>query len=123
MYKRIFVPVDNSEHSMSCINMAVHLAKQFDSLLVGSHAYAAKLHDYRFKQMEFTLPDEYHVEGEMEKQRGIHDTLITMGLELISDSYLVVMEEICKKAQIPFEPKMYDGKNFKLIVKDIEDSK
>ena len=122
MYKNIFVPVDNSEHSMSSIDVAVHLAKQFDASLVGSHAYAAKMHDYRFKQMEFTLPDEYHVEGEMEKQRGIHDTLITMGLELISDSYLVVMEEKAKEANIPFEPKMYDGKNFKIIVKDIQES-
>lgn len=122
MYKKIFVPVDNSDHSMSCIDVAVHLAKKFDSNLVGSHAYAAKMHDYRFKQMEFTLPGEYLVEGEMEKQRGIHDTLITMGLELISDSYLVVMQERCKDENLPFEPKMYDGKNFKIIVKDIQDS-
>ena len=122
MYKNIFVPVDNSEHSMSCIDVAVHLGKRLDWNIVGSHAYAAKMHDFRFKQMEFTLPDEYLVEGEMEKQRGIHDTLITMGLELISDSYLVVLEERCKEAQLPFEPKMYDGKNFKIIVEDIEKS-
>lgn len=122
MYKKIFVPVDNSEHSMSCIDVATHLAQRFGSKLVGSHAYAARLHDYRFKQMEFTLPEEYLVEGEMEKQRNIHDTLITMGLELISDSYLVVMEEKCKERGLPFEPKMYDGKNFKTIVNDIRES-
>ncbi len=122
MYQKIFVPVDNSEHSMACIDVAVHLTKKFDGSLVGSHAYAAKLHDYRFKQMEFTLPDEYLVEGEMEKQRKTHDTLISMGLELISDSYLVVMEEKCKEANLPFEPKMYDGKNFKIIVQDINES-
>jgi len=122
MYSNIFVPVDNSDHSMSCIDVAVHLGKKFNSRLVGSHAYAAKLHDYRFKQMEFTLPEEYLSEGEMEKQRSIHDTLITMGLELISDSYLVVMEDRCKKAELQFEPKMYDGKNYKVIVDDINAS-
>lgn len=122
MYKKIFVPVDNSEHSMASIDIAVALAQRFDAELVGSHAYAARMHDYRFKQMEFTLPEEYLLEGEMEKQRKIHDTLITMGLELISDSYLVVMEEKCKAASLPFEPKMYDGKNFKIIVKDIKES-
>ncbi len=122
MYKKIFVPVDNSEHSMACIDVAVELAKQFDASLVGSHAYAARMHDYRFKQMEFTLPEEYLVEGEMEKQRKIHDTLITMGLELISDSYLVVMEERAREAALPFEPKMYDGKNWKIIVQDIRES-
>ena len=122
MYKKIFVPVDNSEHSIACIEMAVELAKRFDASVVGSHAYAARMHDYRFKQMEYTLPEEYLLEGEMEKQRKIHDTLITMGLELISDSYLVVADARCKEAGIPFQPKMYDGKNWKVIVKDIEES-
>ena len=88
MFNKIYVPVDNSEHSMTSVELAIDLAKRFGSELVGCHAYAARMHDIRFKQMEFTLPEEYQVEEEMEKQRNIHDTLITMGLELISDSYL-----------------------------------
>ena len=122
MYKKIFVPVDNSEHSLSAVELAVTLAGQFDSTVVASHAYAARMHDYRFKQMEYTLPEEYLIEEAMEKQRKIHDTLITMGLELISDSYLVVAEERCKAAGVPFEPKMYDGKNWKVIAQDIDES-
>ncbi|MCH8960473.1 MAG: universal stress protein [Bacteroidetes bacterium] len=122
MYKKIFVPIDNSEHSIASIDVAVELAKQFDGEVVGSHAYAARMHDYRFKQMEFTLPEEYLIEDAMEKQRKIHDTLITMGLELISDSYLVVADKRCKEAGVPFQPKMYDGKNWKVIVQDIEES-
>ena len=122
MYKKIFVPVDNSEHSITSIDIAVEFAKKFDGSLVGSHAYAARMHDYRFKQMEFTLPEEYLVEHEMEKQRKIHDSLITMGLELISDSYLVVMDARAKEAGLPFEPKMYDGKNYKIIAEDINKS-
>ena len=122
MYKKIFVPVDNSEHSISAVDMAIDLAKKFDGTVVASHAYAARMHDYRFKQMEYTLPEEYLDEEAMEKQRKIHDTLITMGLELISDSYLVVAEERCKNADVPFIPKMYDGKNWKVIVKDIDES-
>jgi len=122
MYKKIFVPVDNSEHSVCAVDMAVELAQAFDAEVVASHAYAARMHDYRFKQMEFTLPEEYLIEDAMEKQRKIHDTLITMGLELISDSYLVVADERCKAAGVPFQPKMYDGKNWKVIVKDIDES-
>lgn len=122
MYNKIFVPVDNSDHSMACIDTAIHLAKRLDASLVGSHAYAARMHDYRFKQMEFTLPEEYLVEEEMEKQRKVHDTLITMGLELISDSYLTVMQKRCAEEQLPFEPKMYDGKNWKIIVQDVDES-
>lgn len=119
MYEKIFVPVDNSDHSMASVHLAVHLAENFGAKLVGSHAYAARMHDYRFKQMEFTLPEEYLVEAEMEKQRKIHDSLITMGLELISDSYLIVMEKEAQKAGVEFEPKMYDGKNFQVIADDI----
>ena len=122
MFKKIYVPVDNSDHSLSSIEFAVDFSKRFESKLVGCHAYAAKMHDIRFKQMEFTLPEEYQVEEELEKQRSIHDTLITMGLELISDSYLEVMNKYCQAAKIPFEPKIIDGKNYKVLVDDINES-
>jgi nucleotide-binding universal stress UspA family protein len=122
MYKKIYVPVDNSEHSLRSIEMAVELGNRFGSQLVGCHAYAARMHDIRFKQMEFTLPEEYQVENELEKQRSIHDTLITMGLELISDSYLELMKQQCSLAKLPFEPKMIDGKNYKVLVNDINNS-
>lgn len=122
MYKNIYVPLDNSEHSNTCVDIAVTLGKEMGATLIGSHAYAAKMHDYRFKQMEFTLPDEYLEEQELERQRKIHDSLITMGLQLISDSYIDVMEKRCEAEQLPFERKMYDGRNFQVIVDDIKAS-
>ena len=122
MYKNIYVPLDKSEHSNACVDVAVAIGKQFGSNLIGSHAYAAKMHDYRFKQMEFTLPEEYLDEQELERQRRIHDSLITMGLELISDSYIDVMEDRCAAEDLPFERKMYDGRNFQVIVDDIKAS-
>jgi nucleotide-binding universal stress UspA family protein len=122
MYKTIYVPLDNSEHSNACVDMAVTLGREFDATLIGSHAYAAKMHDYRFKQMEFTLPEEYLEEQELERQRKIHDSLITMGLQLISDSYLDVMAQRCQQDNIPFVRKMFDGRNFQVIVDDIRNS-
>lgn len=122
MYSKIFVPVDNSEYSNAAGNLALSLAKAFGSKVVGSHVYAARMHDVRFKQMEFTLPEEYRDENELERQRKIHDSLITMGLQLISDSYLDVLKALACKMEIPFEPKMYDGKNWEVLVKDIRDS-
>jgi nucleotide-binding universal stress UspA family protein len=122
MYQNIYVPLDNSEHSNACVDMAVTLGKQLGANLIGSHAYAAKMHDYRFKQMEFTLPEEYLDEQELERQRRIHDSLITMGLQLISDSYLDVMENRCQEEGLAFERKMYDGRNFQVIVDDIKAS-
>ena len=56
MYKRIYVPVDNSDYSNRAVVNGVALAKACSSKLVGCHVYAASLHDYRFKQMEYTLP-------------------------------------------------------------------
>ena len=122
MIKKIYVPVDNSDYSDASIALAVAFARQFGSQLVGSHVYAAKMHDVRFKQMEYTLPEEYQDEVELEKQRRIHDTLITMGLQLISDSYLEVMKEKCTEFDIPFEAKMPEGKHYIKLVEDIEES-
>jgi hypothetical protein len=52
MYKSIYVPVDNSDHSNRAVACSVALGKAFSAKLVGCHVYAAKLHDYRFRQME-----------------------------------------------------------------------
>lgn len=122
MYSKIFVPVDNSEYSNAACDLSLVLAKAFGAKVVGSHVYAARMHDVRFKQMEFTLPEEYREENELERQRKIHDSLITMGLQLISDSYLDVLRNKACESNIPFEPKMYDGKNWEVLVKDIEES-
>ena len=122
MYRKIFVPLDNSDHSNAAIEVAVRLAGASKAQLVGSHVYAARMHDVRFRQMEYTLPDEYQQEQELERQRKIHDSLITRGLQLISDSYCDVMKEACERAGLPFEYKTFDGKNWECLVDDIAES-
>jgi len=72
--------------------------------------------------MEYTLPEEYQDEKELERQRKIHDSLITMGLQLISDSYLDVMERRAGEASLPFERRTYDGRTFQPLVDDIRSS-
>ncbi|MBY0497732.1 MAG: universal stress protein [Cyanobacteria bacterium] len=119
MYKSIYVPVDNSDHSNRAVAQSLALGKAYSAKLVGCHVYAAKLHDYRFRQMEYTLPEEYIDEVELERQRKIHDSLITMGLKLISDSYLDGMSRQCKESSIEFEARMMDGKHHTEILKDI----
>ena len=52
MYSKIYVPVDNSDFSNRAITNAVAVGKRLDSTLVGCHVYAARMHDYRFKQIE-----------------------------------------------------------------------
>src|SRR5437588_12681395 len=118
MYRHIYVPVDNSDYSNRAIDLAVELGLACGARLTGMHVYAARLHDYRFKQMEYTLPEEYKDETELERQRKIHDSLITMGLQLISDSYLDVLEQKCREAGLPVEKKMQDGKHYKVLIED-----
>src|SRR6266581_4794204 len=119
MYKTIYVPVDNSDHSNMALDVGVSLAKTFGSKLVGSHVYAAKMHDKRFKQMEAGLPEEYHDENELERQRQIHDSLITRGLQIITDSYLDIVDKKTAEANIPVERRSLEGRNFKVLVEDI----
>jgi nucleotide-binding universal stress UspA family protein/rubrerythrin len=123
MYKSIYVPVDNSDYSNRAVACAVGLGKAYSAKLVGCHVYAAKLHDYRFRQMEYTLPEEYIDEVELERQRKIHDSLITMGLKLISDSYLDGMSRLCGESGLEFEPRMMDGKHHSEILRDLAGSK
>jgi nucleotide-binding universal stress UspA family protein/ribosomal protein L37E len=118
-YRRIFVPVDNSDHSNAAVDVAVRLAAAAEAELTGCHVYAARMHDVRFKQMEYTLPDEYQQEQELDRQRRIHDSLITRGLQLISDSYLDVMKERTDAAGLPMTYKTMDGKNWECLVEDI----
>ncbi len=119
MFKHIYVPVDNSDYSNRAIDLAVQLGRAFGSRLTGCHVYAARLHDYRFKQMEYTLPEEYKDETELERQRKIHDSLIAMGLQLISESYLDVMAQKAEAAGLAFERKMIDGKHYKALIEDV----
>ena len=55
-YRHILMAVDNSAHSDRGVEIGLSLAQAFGSEITGSHAYAAKLHDLRFKQMEGGLP-------------------------------------------------------------------
>ena len=122
MYKTIYIPVDNSDHSNMAVDLGVHLAKTFGSKIVGSHVYAAKMHDKRFKQMEAGLPEEYHDEKELDRQRQIHDSLITRGLQIITDSYLDYVDKRCTEANLPLERKSLEGRNWKVLAEDINTS-
>lgn len=122
MYKTIYIPVDNSDHSNTAVDLGIEMAKTFGSKIVGSHVYAAKMHDKRFKQMEAGLPEEYHDEKELDRQRQIHDSLITRGLQIITDSYLDYVDKRCTEANLPLERKSLEGRNWKVLVEDIATS-
>ncbi|MDP6459454.1 MAG: universal stress protein, partial [Candidatus Hydrothermarchaeota archaeon] len=121
-YRNILVPVDNSKYSNYAVDASISLAGKFNSHLVGSHVYAARLHDKRFKQMEGVLPERYQNETVLRKQRVVHDSLITRGLQVISDSYLSAFQEKCADAGITGNGKILEGKNFVEIVNEVQTS-
>ena len=90
MYKRLLVCLDNSDHSNSAASLSVTIASATRARLIGCHVYAARLHNARFIEMEDGLPPEYQKEEDLKNTREVHDTLITKGLRIISDSYTAV---------------------------------
>ncbi|ODS31441.1 MAG: universal stress protein UspA [Candidatus Scalindua rubra] len=122
MYKKIFIPLDNSKYSNYCEDLGVSLATQLGSEIIGGHVYAAMLHNKRFREMESGLPERYQEENELKKQREFHNTLIGKGLRMISDSYLDSLEKKCQDEKIPFMRNIREGKNYLELVKDIKDA-
>jgi nucleotide-binding universal stress UspA family protein len=119
MYRSIYLPLDNSAHSLRGLDIAMHVAGATGARLTGSHVYAAKLHDRRFRQMEGGLPEPYRKEEKLVEQRDIHDDLITRGLRIISDSYLDVFEGRCHAAGLAGRSVSLEGKNWQELAKDI----
>ncbi len=110
---RIMVALDQSDYANNAMKQATRLCTD---TITGIHAYAARLHDRRFKQMEGGLPERYQRESEMEHQREVHEDLIGMGLGLISDSYHDAAETVSKAANVPFKRLSPEGKNYTCLI-------
>jgi len=119
-YHSILLATDSSDHANQCTVEASRIANAYQAKITATHAYAAKMHDVRFRQMEGGLPEQFKEEVELERQRDIHDDLITRGLSIITESYLDQTEKTCKKDNIPFTRRSLEGKNYRAILDEIE---
>ncbi|MEO5363790.1 MAG: universal stress protein [Magnetococcus sp. DMHC-8] len=116
LYRRVLVALDSSPYAGRALTQGVAVASLTEgAVITGLHAFAAKLHDLRFRQMEGGLPEQYRQEEVLEDQRQTHDTLISKGLTLISDSYLAVGQRVCQEAGIPYQPLSVEGKNYAVL--------
>ncbi len=113
---RFLVALDASDHADRALAESLRVVDRPDGVITGIHAYAARMHDVRFRQMEGGLPDRYLDEEEMDYQRDVHDDLITRGLEIISDSYHDVAGTACEDAGLEFRRLSPEGKNYRRIV-------
>jgi nucleotide-binding universal stress UspA family protein len=118
MYREILVPVDNSQCSDWAIDRAIELCRRSAGRITGTHVYAARLHDVRFRQLESGLPAQFQTPEEIKKQRKIHDKLIEKGLQLISDSFLDQADTRARNAGVPFTRQLLEGINYEEIVRE-----
>ena len=119
MYREVFVPVDNSQHSDWAVDRAIELCKKFDGRITGNHVYAARLHDVRFRQLETGLPAQFQSAEEIKRQRKIHDKLIEKGLQLIADSFLDQLGKRCEGAGVALTRQLLEGINYEEIVNEV----
>lgn len=119
LHRRILLALDSSDHSNTATQIASELALLAeDAVITGSHVYAARLHDRRFRQMEGGLPEQFRQEEELERQRDVHDSLITRGLSIITDSYLDQAETRCGQLDISFKRCSLEGKNYSELARE-----
>jgi nucleotide-binding universal stress UspA family protein len=119
VYREIFAPVDNSQHSDWAIDRALELCRQSGGRITGNHVYAARLHDVRFRQLETGLPAQFQTPEEIKKQRKIHDKLIEKGLQLIADSFLDQIGKRCEAAGVALTRQLLEGINYEEIVSEV----
>ena len=119
MYREVFVPVDNSQHSDWAVDRAIELAHLTKGRITANHVYAARLHDVRFRQLETGLPAQFQTPDEIKRQRKIHDKLIEKGLQLIADSFLDQVGNRCEKAGVDLTRQLLEGINYEEIVREV----
>ncbi|MBT9167178.1 MAG: putative universal stress protein [Syntrophomonadaceae bacterium] len=113
--KKIILCFDNSNSSIVASEISLSLARSFGSEVVGIHGYNAFMHEGAFRIMEPTLPQQYQKEEILQKQREVHNTLINVGMEKISLSYLKPLEDAFRAAGVNFRQRVKEGKNFKVL--------
>ena len=116
-YRSILLALDSSDHANHGTSTALRIAASCpDTRITGTHVFAARMHDLRFRQMEGGLPEQFREERELERQRDVHDDLIARGLSIITDSYLDQAERACRANDVPFSARPLEGKNYRALV-------
>lgn len=116
LYHEILLAVDSSDHANRGVRDGIALARLSAANVTAAHVYAAQMHDMRFRQMEGGLPEKYREEQELERQRDVHDDLITRGLSIIADSYMDPVDRACNADGLKFTRRSLEGKNYRQMV-------
>jgi len=117
-YREIVLAVDSSDHANRGVQDGIDLARRWGAGVTATHVFAAQLHDLRFRQMEGGLPERFRVEQELERQRDVHNDLITRGLSIISDAYLDQVARAGRAAGVRVARRALEGKNYRELSKE-----
>lgn len=117
-YREIVLAVDSSDHANRGVEDGIALARRWGASVTATHVYAARLHDLRFRQMEGGLPERFRAEQELERQRDVHNDLITRGLSIISESYLDQVERAGRAAGVRVARRALEGKNYRELSRE-----
>lgn len=123
MHKKILICLDNSDKSNSGANLGLEIAACERAVATGCHVYAATLHNDRFRQMEAGLPPQYQDKDRLKDQREVHDTLISKGLRIISDSYNDVFLATARNLGVEAKAVAREGKNFEELIKEASEGR
>lgn len=115
-YRKILLCVDNSSHSNHAARQTGFIARALGSTVVAVHVYAARLHEGRFIDLEPGLPKEYQDPKRLDASRRTHDSLISEGLRMISNSYLDATRAAL--AEVTVKSKSLEGKNYLELVRE-----
>lgn len=113
------VAIDGSYISERVMQLSLNIAKKTGAKLIGTHVYTAKMHRTRFEEMEPGLPDRYQQEERLDYLRNTHDSLISDGMVLISDSYLEPLKSAALENEIEYEDLSLEGRAYTEILKAI----
>lgn len=122
MFKKILVPIDNSDDGYSAVRVGVKIAKLCRSSLTFIHVINPKFHDAAFKRLEVVLPDYVKDERHLAYERMLHKGLITKGLKKIAISYLRKANNIALQENFQATTKVRAGKNFEEICHEAEEN-
>ncbi|MFQ5788652.1 MAG: universal stress protein, partial [Thermodesulfobacteriota bacterium] len=113
-WKRICIPVDNSEQSQRTIDLGVSLARHFNYGVSGIHVFNFELHRKRFRALIPYLPERFRTRI-TEKMENTHDAIMDLSFKHLGREFLEVLRVKAESYGTEFEGEIIDGNPAKEI--------
>jgi len=112
----VLVGVDGSPESQTAFDKAMTLSEEFQKQLILASAYDPFFHGTIFNVMAGALSNERQEDIGLNKQQGLHDSIVDEGLGKLYKRFLDKAEAIALKSGITPESNLLKGKAFQSII-------